>query len=104
MERPAAHLLKERKKITMTDRDTLKRIEERADDLAGLLRGLEGTAEIVATLGSTHDAPPIGTHMVAHMMSSFRETLSTVRDALHEISEIAGEAACLSTKEVATAK
>ena len=72
--------------------------------MAGLLRGLEATATIVSTLGTWNGAPDIARNDVAHMMASFREQLSTIRDVVLEISETAGEAVAVRTTRMTAAR
>lgn len=84
------------------ENDPLRKIERCASDMAELLKGLEATASIIETLGLTENAQDIETENVAHMMSSFREQLSTIRSGVQGIADIADEA-LLSTPKRAEA-
>ncbi len=74
------------------DNDKLRMIKENADDMAHLLRGLESTARVVHILGTAENLLQIENEDVAHMMASFREQLSTIRDSVEGISDLANEA------------
>jgi hypothetical protein len=81
-----------KKELVSEENDALVRIGRNADDLAELLRGLEATANIVHILGMADNPLSIDNEDIAHMMSSFREQLTTIRDSVEGISYMASEA------------
>ncbi|HRB18003.1 MAG TPA: hypothetical protein PK224_19560 [Nitrospira sp.] len=74
------------------ENDALVRIERNADDLAGLLKGLESTAHILHILGMADNPLSIETPDLALMMRSFEEQLATIRDGVEGLSDMASEA------------
>lgn len=86
------------------ERDPLKIIEEKASDAAELLKGLEATARIIHVLGMADSPLSLRNEDVAHMMSSFREQLTTVRDSVEGIADMADRALIGKSKKIAAVK
>ncbi len=86
------------------ERDPLKIIEEKASDAVELLKGLEATARIIHVLGMADNPLSIENEDVAHMMSSFREQLTTIRDSVEGIADMADQALIGKSKKVAAVK
>lgn len=86
------------------ERDPLKIIEEQASDAAELLKGLEATARIIHVLGMADNPLSIENRDVAHMMSSFREQLTTIRDSVEDIANLAEQALIGKSRKVAAVK
>lgn len=86
------------------ERDPLNIIEAQASDAAELLKGLEATAKIIHVLGLADNPESIDTEDLAHMMSSFREQLTTVRDSVAGIADVADQALIGKSKKVAAVK
>ncbi len=84
--------------------DPLKTIEGPDSDAAELLKGLEATARIIHVLGMADNPLSIGNEDVAHMMSSFREQLTTIRDSVEGIANLAEQALIGKSKKVAAVK
>lgn len=74
--------------LASVENDNLSRIDSIAEDAAELLRGLESTARVIHILGTGDNPNYVDHEDVAHMMGSFREQLSTIRDSIEVISDL----------------
>ncbi len=86
------------------ERDPLNIIDEKASDAVELLKGLEATARIIHLLGVADNPESIETEDLAYMMSSFREQLTTIRDSVEGIADVADQALIGKSKKVAAVK
>lgn len=78
--------------LASVENDNLTKIENIAEDAAELLRGLESTARVIHTLGTGDNPNYVDHEDVAHMMGSFREQISTIRDSIEGISDLVTKA------------
>lgn len=90
--------------LVSVDKDVLKRIERNAEDLSELLRGLESTARVIHILGTGDNPNYVDHEDVAHMMGSFREQLTTIRDSVEGIADMAARALIEKLKKIAAVK